>query len=143
MIRSVTRSITKQILNEDTGEIEPFKFVEDSRFKNSFKKGWRMYYTDYDDMLEKVIRSSKDVAMLHYLKEKINRDFELNINITKESARMKVGRNKLSTFLSRLVDANFLCRTDVGFKSNPFMYIPYMANNIKEKQEEWKYDSKI
>ena len=79
MIRSVTRSITKQILNEDTGEIEPFKFVEDSRFKNSFKKGWRMYYTNYDDMLEKVIRSSKDVAMLHYLKEKINRDFELNI----------------------------------------------------------------
>ena len=58
MNKSRTVSITKQILNEDTGELESLRLVEDTHYKKSFKQGWRMYYIDYDEMLEQVIKSS-------------------------------------------------------------------------------------
>ena len=138
MIKSSTRSITKQILNDDTGELESVRFIEDSNFKKGFKKGWRMVYKDYDEMLIKVIRSSKDMYLFSKVKDMINRDFELNLNIQKESVKLGVQRDKLSKFLSRLVDAGFLRRTDIGFISNPYMYIPYMATDIADKQQEWE-----
>jgi hypothetical protein len=138
MVKSRTRSITQQILNSETGELENKIFNEDLSYTKTFKQGWRMYYKDYDEMLEKSIRSSKDVKTLHHIKELINKEFELHLNITKEANQLNIGRNKLSVFISRLVENGFLFRTEVGFKSNPFMYIPYRAIDILQKQEEWK-----
>lgn len=137
MVKSRTRSITQQILNEQTGEIESRIYNEDVSYTKTFKQGWRMYYKDYDEMLEKSIRSSKDVKILHHIKELINKEFELHLNVTKEAKKLDMGRNKLSVFISRLVENGFLYRAEVGFKSNPFMYIPYRAVDILRKQEEW------
>ena len=138
MKRTYTESITKSILDKATGEIEEVLFTKDISYTKTFKQGWRMYYIDYDEMLEKVVKSNRDITTINHLKTLITSDFELHINITKESEKIGIGRDKLSKLLSRLVEANFLRRTETGFISNPFMYIPYKANDIKGKQDEWK-----
>ncbi len=101
------------------------------------KQGWRRYYQDYDEMLEKVVKSNRDITTINYIKKKISKDFELHINITKEAKNIGIGRDKLSKVLSRLVEAGFLRRTDTGFISNPFMYIPYKANDTVDAQDKW------
>ena len=138
MKKFYTESISKDVLNKETGEIEKEVFIKDVGYTKTIKQGWRMYYIDYDNMLEKVIRSNKDIQVIHSLKQMISRDFVLNINITQEAKKLNMGRDKLSKILSRLVDAGFLIRKDKYFVSNPFMYIPYRANSPLEHQERWK-----
>lgn len=140
MKKTYTESITKSILNKETGVLQDEIYIKDTSFKKNIKQGWRMYYIDYDEMLEKVVRSNKDVLSINHIKSLIKKDFTLHLNITKESQKMGIGRDKLSKLLSRLVDANFLRRTETGFKSNPFMYIPYMAQDSLKMQELWKND---
>lgn len=138
MVKTYTESITKSVLDKSTGEVKDEIYEKKTEYKRTIKQGWRMYYIDYDEMLEKVVKSNRDITTINHLKKMISKDFELHINITKEAKRIGIGRDKLSKVLSRLVEANFLRRTEVGFISNPFMHIPYHARDILERQDQWK-----
>ena len=96
-----------------------------------------MQYKSYDEMLGNVIKSNRDIKLINHIKFMISKDFELHINITKEAKKLKVGRDKLSKFISSLVDAKFLYRTDTGFVSNSHMFMPAFARDVDKKQEEW------
>ena len=137
MRKTYTESITKSIFNKETGEIHNEIYLRDTSSKKNIKQGWRMYYIDYDEMLEKVVRSNRDIMSINHIKSLIKKDFTLHLNITKESKKMGIGRDKLSKLISRLVDADFLRREETGFVSNPFMYIPYMAQDPLKMQEKW------
>ena len=144
-MRTYTESITKTVLNEQTGKLETERYLRDTQYhKENIRQGWMMVYLDYDEMLAKVVKSNLDMKLVMHLKQKINSNFELHINITKEANRIGVGRDKLSKTLSKLVEANFLRRTEVGFKSNPFMFLPFRPSNAIQAQKEWReiYDEK-
>jgi len=133
-----TESITKQILNPTTGEIQNEVYTRDTKKKSGIKQGWTMTYIDYDEMLATVVKSNLDMKLVMHLKLMIKRDFTLTINITKESEKIGIGRDKLSKMLKRLVDAEFLRKTDTGYKSNPFMFLPFRPIDAESEQLKWK-----
>jgi len=137
-LKTYTESITKVILDESTGELSNETFTRDYKQRNNIKQGWTMTYIDYDEMLATVIKSNLDMKIVMHLKRLIKSDFTLTINISKEAERMGLGRDKLSKTLSRLVAAEFLKRTDTGFRSNPFMFIPYRPIDAVGEQKRWK-----
>ena len=133
-----TESITKQVLNSTTGEIENEVYSRDTRKKSGIKQGWIMTYIDYDEMLAAVIKSNLDMKLVMHLKLMIKRDFTLTINVPKEATKIKVGKDKIYKMLKRLVDAEFLKKTDTGYKSNPFMFLPFRPIDAELEQSRWK-----
>jgi len=136
-MKTLTTSITYDILNLETGEIQKKMFTEDKIYKKSHKGGWSMIYKDYDEMLVELIRSKKEIERFTHLKHMINPDFQLHLNITKEAEKLGMTRQSLSSFLARMIKVGFLNRTNTGFLSNPYMYIPYKARDTKAHQEMW------
>ncbi len=133
-----TESITKQVLNSTTGEIENEVYSRDTRKKSGIKQGWIMTYIDYDEMLAAVIKSNLDMKLVMHLKLMIKRDFTLTINVPKEAIKIKVGKDKIYKMLKRLVNAEFLKKTDTGYKSNPFMFLPFRPIDAELEQSRWK-----
>jgi len=138
-----TESITKQVLNQDTGEVENEVYTRDVRKKSGIKQGWTMTYIDYDEMLATVVKSNLDMKLVMHLKLMIKRDFTLTINVPKEAKKIDVGKDKIYKMLKRLVDAEFLEKTDTGYKSNPFMFLPYKPTDAEGEQRKWKLKKEI
>lgn len=132
------RIITKQILNENTGELEYVSFYE-IKDKKRIKAGFRMVYTSYDEALMSIVKSNKDLEILLYIRDMFTyARIENIISPTDISKDIGVAKSKVDDIIKRTVESNLIFKVSRGvYRLNPFMYLPYRCN-AEELQQEWK-----
>jgi len=130
--------ITHDILNEETGEIETKDFKE-VKISKGIKGGWRMVYKSYDEVQIEVLRSSLDIKIFVYIRDKFTyKNTEIYLSPTTIAEELNTTHQKVSTLIKKLIKNNFLFRIERGiYRLNPFMFLPYKAD-AKALQKEWR-----
>ena len=138
MIFTTTEEIiTKQVLNETTGEVESQDFKQLKKHKK-IRGGFRMVYLLYDEAVHKVISSKKDFEIITGIREMFtHKKTEVELSPTDLAKRYNVSRRKVSELLKKLKEVKMLTLVySTSYRFNPFMYVPYRANG-EELQNEW------
>jgi len=128
--------ITENIINPETGEISKKDFREIVT-KSKLKGGFTMSYKLYDEILLKVIKGEKDLRIFLEIKNRFTKTkIEIPLNARKISEKLEVSTPKVSSVISKMVEANMLMRVERGiYRLNPFAYIPYQSSS--DLQKEW------
>lgn len=130
--------ITKQVLNENTGELEKKKFRQEKTYK-SIKGGFKMVYSSYDDALLKIVKSSKDLEIVLIIRNMFTYA-RIENAISKQDLALiaNVSSRKASSIIEMMVETGMLMRVSRGiYRLNPFMYLPYRSD-AEELQRDWK-----
>lgn len=130
-------SITHDILNPNTGELESRKFTA-PRKTSKLRGGFSMVYSDYDTAVGEIIRSQTDYALVTYIRKLFTqKKVEVVISTTDISKKLGISKSKLDLLLKRMLEADLLMRvTRSTYRLNPFMFLPFKADGA-ELQEEW------
>jgi hypothetical protein len=130
--------ITKNILNNKTGEIDEEEFIQRKSKSRTSKGGWRMMYSDFEYVLINM-KSQKEIKALIQLKNMFKASIsQIVINKSTMCKNFGMTRVTFSNFISRLISYNFLIELeDKQYRMNPFMYLPYKSSG-RELQDEWE-----
>ena len=130
-------SISKQVLNQATGELE-WKQFKEVKERKRVKGGFKMVYKSYDEATINIITSTLDLKILIYIRDLFTYARTENVLSKIDIAKaMEVSQPKVSTIIKKMVDTNLLMRVSRGtYRLNPFMYLPFRANG-EELQDEW------
>ena len=130
--------ITKQVLNENTGELESKQFKEE-RTKKRLRGGFSMVYKSYDEALLEVVRSSKDLECVLCIRNMFTyQRVECVISKHDVAAMTGVSHQKATAVIASMVASGILKRVARGvYRLNPFMYLPFQANG-EQLQSEWR-----
>lgn len=131
------QSITHKILNETTGELEPKQFDEIIK-KKRIKGGFRMIYKSYDDALLTIVKSTKDLELVIFIRDMFTyRQVEVNLSTSYLQKQTGMAKSKITEVVSRMVAAELLRKVRRGvYKLNPYMYVPFRAD-AETLQAEW------
>jgi hypothetical protein len=131
------QSITHKILNETTGELEPKQFDEIVK-KKRIKGGFRMIYKSYDDALLSIVKSTKDLELVIFIRDMFTyRQVEVNLSTSYLQEQTGMAKSKITEVISRMVAAELLRKVRRGvYKLNPYMYVPFRAD-AETLQAEW------
>lgn len=131
------QSITHKILNETTGELEPKQFDEIVK-KKRIKGGFRMIYKSYDDALLTIVKSTKDLELVIFIRDMFTyRQVEVNLSTSYLQEHTGMAKSKITEVISRMVAAELLRKVRRGvYKLNPYMYVPFRAD-AETLQAEW------
>lgn len=131
------QSITHKILNETTGELEPKQFDEIVK-KKRIKGGFRMTYKSYDDALLAIVKSTKDLELVIFIRDMFTyRQVEVNLSTSYLQEQTGMAKSKITEVISRMVAAELLRKVRRGvYKLNPYMYVPFRAD-AETLQAEW------
>lgn len=131
------QSITHKILNETTGELEPKQFDEIVK-KKRIKGGFRMIYKSYDDALLTIVKSTKDLELVIFIRDMFTyRQVEVNLSTSYLQKQTGMAKSKITEVVSRMVAAELLRKVRRGvYKLNPYMYVPFRAD-AETLQAEW------
>lgn len=131
------QSITHKILNETTGELEPKQFDEIVK-KKRIKGGFRMVYKSYDDALLAIVKSTKDLELVIFIRDMFTyRQVEVHLSTSYLQEQTGMAKSKITEVISRMVAAELLRKVRRGvYKLNPYMYVPFRAD-AEELQSEW------
>lgn len=131
------QSITHKILNETTGELEPKQFDEIVK-KKRIKGGFRMIYKSYDDALLAIVKSTKDLELVIFIRDMFTyRQVEVNLSTSYLQEQTGMAKSKITEVISRMVAAELLRKVRRGvYKLNPYMYVPFRAD-VETLQAEW------
>lgn len=131
------QSITHKILNETTGELEPKQFDEIAK-KKRIKGGFRMTYKSYDDALLAIVKSTKDLELVIFIRDMFTyRQVEVNLSTSYLQEQTGMAKSKITEVISRMVAAELLRKVRRGvYKLNPYMYVPFRAD-AETLQAEW------
>lgn len=131
------QSITHKILNETTGELEPKQFDEIVK-KKIIKGGFRMVYKSYDDALLAIVKSTKDLELVIFIRDMFTyRQVEVNLSTSYLQEKTGMAKSKITEVISRMVAAELLRKVRRGvYKLNPYMYVPFRAD-AETLQAEW------
>lgn len=131
------QSITHKILNETTGELEPKQFDEIVK-KKRIKGGFRMIYKSYDDALLSIVKSTKDLELVIFIRDMFTyRQVEVHLSTSYLQEQTGMAKSKITEVISRMVAAELLRKVRRGvYKLNPYMYVPFRAD-AEELQSEW------
>lgn len=135
---STNGSITKYVLNETSGELEPTEFRTVKEPKG-IRGGFRMTYPEYDVALLQVVHSSKDLEVVLAIRNMFKKS-QTEVSLPKDVIAKAVGcvESKIIKVIADMVEANMLMRVRRGvYRLNPFMYLPYKAEG-KVLQDEWR-----
>jgi len=129
--------ITKNVLNDKTGEITNEEFIQKKSIMESCKGGWRMVYRDFDYILINM-KSPNEIKILLQIRDLFKASLSrVVINKTNMSKKFGTTRATLSKFITRLIKYDFLMELDdKQYMMNPFMCLPYKSS-AKELQNEW------
>lgn len=130
--------IAKQVLNDNTGELEYQTFREEKVYK-TIKGGFTMIYKSYDEAMLEIVKSNKDLAVVLMIRNMFTKQrVEVVISRQDVSKVKEVSIQKVSTIIKDMVETGMLKRIDKGvYRFNPFMYLPYQSNG-EALQAEWK-----
>ena len=131
------QSITHKILNETTGELEPKQFDEIVK-KKRIKGGFRMIYKSYDDALLTIVKSTKDLELVIFIRDMFTyRQVEVHLSTSYLQEQTGMAKSKITEVISRMVAAELLRKVRRGvYKLNPYMYVPFRAD-AETLQAEW------
>ena len=132
-----TLSISKKVLNEDTGELESKEFKEQYK-KSSIRGGFNlMYHGKYEEVTEQALKSGTDIKIFNWITNSFKYQ-KVDVPLTYDRCKIKVSKAQFSKVLKRLVELKYIKRTSRGiYRLNPFIYVPYKANGA-ELQQEWE-----
>ena len=129
--------ITQKVLNESTGELESQDYKHFGS-KAYVKGGFRMSYKSYDEIQIKLLKSSKDIEIFLYIRDKFTyARVETSLPAREISIQLGTSQPKVSRLIKELVENDFLKRATRGiYRMNPYMFIPYKSNGL-QLQKEW------
>jgi hypothetical protein len=130
--------ITKQILNEQTGEIEKVSFTKDAQITNNGKGGWRKMYTNgYDEAMFQ-LKSTLEMKLFVDVRDRFTATkSRVAINQAKLARQYNSTPATINKFFKKMIQVGFLTKDDEGaYLMNPFIFIPYQAD-AKKLQDEW------
>ena len=131
------QSITHKVLNDITGELEDKQFDEVSKRKH-IKGGFRMVYKSYDDALLSIVKSTKDLELVIFIRDMFTY-MQVEANLSTDYLQKKTGlaKSKITEVISRMVTSKLLYKVRRGvYRLNPYMYLPYKADS-ELLQAEW------
>lgn len=131
------QSITHKVLNEVTGELEPKQFDEVTKRKH-IKGGYRMVYKSYDDALLGIVKSTKDLELVIFIRDMFTyMQVEVNLSTSHLQKTTGLAKSKVTEVVSRMVATGLLFKVRRGvYRLNPYMYIPYRSDS-ELLQAEW------
>lgn len=131
----------------DTGQfIKQDKYTERvTSIKLANKRGVSMFKkNDYLTMQESTVRSLLDLRLWNYLvanfkQSGICMDGNKPITITLLSTEFSVTRQKVSAFIKRAIEADFVRKQGTSLQLNPYVLIPYgIADKpLYDLQQNW------
>ena len=129
--------VTKKVLNENTGELELTKFDEVKKRKN-IRGGFNMiYHKSYEEVMEEVIKSNKDVKLFNWVTNQFTYA-RVEVPLTFSVCPIQVSQPQFAKTIKKLLELQYILRVSRGiYRLNPFMYLPFRAN-AEELQKEWK-----
>ena len=134
----IDKIITQRVLNESTGELESKDYREVKRY-SKVKGGYRMTYKSYDEVQVETLKSSLDIKIFLYIRDKYTYQRVENVLSARDiSKELGVATSKVANLIKKLTEANFLLKVSRGtYRMNPFMFIPYKSN-AEQLQKEWE-----
>jgi hypothetical protein len=130
--------ITKKVLNENTGELETKRFREEKKY-TQLRGGFSRMYKSYDEALLEVVKSSKDLECVLYVRDMFTY-MRVECAISKHDIADAIGVSpqKATSVISAMVASGMLRRVSRGvYRLNPFMYLPFRSDG-ELLQSEWK-----
>jgi hypothetical protein len=140
-IVTTSKIISKQVLNDATGELELTSFNEMKKTKR-LRGGFNMiYHKSFENILEEVVRSNTDIKLFNWVTNR----FTYNIierTIVYPDCPINISKSQFTYTVKKLVDVDYLKRISRGvYRLNPFTYLPYKADG-EVLQKEWNELSK-
>ena len=131
-------SMTKLVLNEESGELESQLFIKSIEKKNSGKQGWTKMYKNGYDMVMLNLNSKLEMRLFIAIRDAFTRNrVEVYISQVKLAEELNTTKSTVNRFVKKLVDIRFLMKIDRGiYRMNPFIYVPYQ-DDASRLQEEW------
>jgi len=128
--------ISQKVLDEETGELKTTDFKEiPSRTKN-IKRGFRMVYPKYDEIMAKTLFSNKDIQVFSWITNKFTYQ-KVEIALPYSQCPVDISKSSYFALLRRLLKEEYLMKIDKGiYRLNPFIYLPYRAD-AEDLQREW------
>ena len=134
----ITKHKLETTLNEN-GEILLVDEWQSKQRRVNIKIGW---FRMYKEMLEvfAICNSNLENRILIYILDNTKKNFTINIKVNNLAKDFEVSRVKISSFIKKLKDADFIKGSRGIFLVNPRMFVPQNASNeiVKELQDEWK-----
>ena len=130
-------SITKKVLNESSGELEPKEFHE-VKYRKQIKGGFGMFYRSYEEAVENLISSKLDFTIWLEIKNQFTyARIEVVLSATELSKKLNCSRQKVSMIIGKAADEGLIMQVSRGtYRLNPFMVLPFRSNG-EELQKEW------
>lgn len=110
-----------------------------SKINSNIKTGWsRIYMKSYQDVLL-VLKSNLEIQLFLAIQKTISVDYKLIINQTHLAKKYKCSRAIVTSLIKRLLDIEFLKKSDGIYISNPFIFTPYNTprSSTEKAQEDW------
>ena len=129
--------ITKQVLNETTGELESKTFREE-KTKTTVRGGFNlMYHKSYEEVTEAAVKSNTDIKVFNWITNRFTYQ-KVDVPLLYNDCTIEISQPQFTRLIKRLLDLSYLKRTGRGiYRLNPFIYLPYKADGA-ELQKEWK-----
>lgn len=136
-VTTVSDIITKQVLNELTGELESTSYKQ-MRETKTIRGGFYMIYKSYDEALLDIVKSNKDLQIVVNIRNKFTSSkSEVELSASDICIHLGTTRQKIHSLLKRMESVKLIRKAGrMSYRLNPFMYIPYHANG-SELQADW------
>jgi biotin operon repressor len=140
-----------ELRNSLTGETQPIKPPSDDKKDIPYYRIERLRMKIWNDGMNfvenRVIHSNLDIRLLNHIKDKADLSNRVCISQTELAKQFGTSRNKISTFLKKLIDIGFIHKEQRGiYTINPYVYCSFTAwfvggsKNVSYLQNEWRFD---
>jgi hypothetical protein len=134
-ITTSARIITKQVLNENSGELEQVEFQEVKK-TSKLRGGFKMMYDPYNVVMEQVVKSNKDIKVFNWITSQFTYQ-RVETSLSYLDCSIEVSKPQFTKMIGKLVELDYLRRVKRGiYRLNPYMYLPFRSNGA-ELQKEW------
>jgi predicted transcriptional regulator len=128
--------ITKQVLNENTGELESKVFREEKETKR-LRGGFTMiYHKSYEEITEQAIKSNKDIKLFNWITGRFTYQ-RIEVPLQHSTCELDISQPQFSRMIKKLIELNYIKRVSRGiYRLNPFIYLPFKSDG-QLLQQEW------
>ena len=135
-----SESMTKLVLNEESGEIEKQLFTRDvEKKKYRGKQGWVKMYKNGYDMVMLNLNSKLEMRIFIEIRDSFSKNrVEVSISQVELAKKFDSTKSTVNRLIKKFIEIEFLFKVERGiYRMNPFIYVPYQAD-AQILQEEWK-----
>ena len=143
IIESFTASIV-----DSNGELHPIEATKEisNKYYSIRRLNLKICYEDFIEIQSKLCRSSKDILIFGKIFDKVDRENELRISVSKFCEKHKFTRSRVNKMLQEAIEAGFVKKLDRGlYLINPFILKGKRCSNqtVERLQREWELGNKL